>query len=141
MVVDQCQPYYRPQTKLRKGNVFTSVCQEFCPQGRGCVCQTPLPLAGRHSPGQTPPRQADTPPTDTPLGRHPSPWQADTPLGRHPHYPCRRPLQWTIRILLECILVFYLFSNKKFHEIDKSMKLFRLFLRGTHCFLPSSNVL
>ena len=23
---------YRPQTKLRKGNVFTSVCQEFCPQ-------------------------------------------------------------------------------------------------------------
>ena len=26
--------FYRPQTKLRKGNVFTSVCQEFCPQGR-----------------------------------------------------------------------------------------------------------
>ena len=25
--------YYRPQTKLRKGNVFTSVCQEFCPRG------------------------------------------------------------------------------------------------------------
>ena len=24
--------YYRPQTKLRKGNVFTSVCQEVCPQ-------------------------------------------------------------------------------------------------------------
>ena len=24
---------YRRQTKLRKGNVFTSVCQEFCPQG------------------------------------------------------------------------------------------------------------
>ena len=25
--------FYHPQTKLRKGNVFTSVCQEFCPQG------------------------------------------------------------------------------------------------------------
>ena len=23
--------YYRPQTMLRKGNVFTTVCQEFCP--------------------------------------------------------------------------------------------------------------
>ena len=30
---------YRPQTKLRKGNVFTSVCQEFCPQGEGGVHQ------------------------------------------------------------------------------------------------------
>ena len=26
--------HYRSQTKLRKGNVFTSVCQEICPQGR-----------------------------------------------------------------------------------------------------------
>ena len=41
---------YRPQQYLRKGNVFTSVCQEFCPQAR-------------------------------------------------------RPLQPTVRILLECILV------------------------------------
>ena len=23
---------YRPQTKFGEGNVFTSVCQEFCPQ-------------------------------------------------------------------------------------------------------------
>ena len=50
--------HYRPQTKLRKDNVFISVCQEFCSQGgevypsmywvggvcpggclsRGCVC-------------------------------------------------------------------------------------------------------
>ena len=52
--------------------VFTSMCQEFCPQG-GCVSQyalgqtSPHPL-GRHPPGQTPPGQrlplwADTPPT------------------------------------------------------------------------------
>ena len=26
-------PSYRPQMKLRKSNGFTSVCQEFCPQG------------------------------------------------------------------------------------------------------------
>ena len=62
--------YYRPQTKLRKGNVFTSMRQEFCPQG-----------AGVH-----PPRQTLL--TNTPLGRHPAPWadspQVDTPLGRHP---------------------------------------------------------
>ena len=27
--------YYRPQTKLRKGNVFTSVCQSSCSLERG----------------------------------------------------------------------------------------------------------
>ena len=62
--------YYRPQTKLRQGNVFTRVCQEFCPPG-GSGRQplwTDIPL-GRHPPGQTPPAWADTP-----LARH-SPWQ------------------------------------------------------------------
>ena len=46
--------FYRPQTKLRKGNVFTSVCQEFCPQ-RGKV-YTPLadtPWADTPPPNQT----------------------------------------------------------------------------------------
>ena len=66
---------YRPQTKLPKCNVFTSVCLEFC---RG------VSTFGRHPPGQTrqtPPWQADTP----------TPWQADTPQhtdsaadGTHP---------------------------------------------------------
>ena len=45
--------FYRPQTKLRKGNVFTSVFQEFCPWG--CVHW------GRHPPCRHPP--ADTPPS------------------------------------------------------------------------------
>ena len=27
-----CSIYYRPQTKFGESNVFTSVCQEFCPQ-------------------------------------------------------------------------------------------------------------
>ena len=53
--------HYRLQTKLRKGNVFTSVCQEFCSQGGGVHhapwADTP---PGQTHPEQTPPR------TDTP---------------------------------------------------------------------------
>ena len=80
--VDSC---YRPQTTLRKGNVFTSVCQEFCPLGGGCIPA----CTGRGDvyPSihwvwvwQNPP--ADTPQADNPLGRyfprHTPPW-ADTP--------------------------------------------------------------
>ena len=67
----------RSVTKVWQGNVFTSVCQEFCPQGR--ICQTP--------PGpeaDTPPDQRQTPhkpEADTPQtrGKHP-PWTR----GRHP---------------------------------------------------------
>ena len=39
--------HYCPQTKLRKGNVSTSMCQEFCPQGG--VYQTP-PGQNRQTP-------------------------------------------------------------------------------------------
>ena len=70
-------------TKLWQGNIFTSVCQEFCPHGRGCLPQymlgyTPLDRhpslgrppgqthpPGRHPPGQTPPGQIT--PRQTPL--------------------------------------------------------------------------
>ena len=56
---DQFCSFYGPQTKLRKGNVFTPVCQSFHSQGG-----VPAPVhAGIH----------------TPPGRHP---RADTPLGR-----------------------------------------------------------
>ena len=56
-------------TKLRQGNIFRSVCQEFCPQG-GCLPRCML--------GYTTP----TPPwADTPLGRHPP---GRHPPGRHP---------------------------------------------------------
>ena len=61
--------------KLRQGNIFTSVCQEFCPQGVGCLfsaCWDTHP-PGRHPPWQTSPR-ANTPSL---------PW-AGTPLGRPP---------------------------------------------------------
>ena len=91
---------YRPQTKLRKGNVFTSVCQEFCPQwgvsqhvlGRGvCIsvstgrrCVADIPWAYTH-PRQTPSPWAHPLDTHKPLGRHPqvgTPW-ADTSSDGH----------------------------------------------------------
>ena len=59
-----------PTTKLGQGNIFRSVCQEFCPQG-GVWADTFL---GRHP---TPPPGADTPRADTPPG-------ADTPWNTPP---------------------------------------------------------
>ena len=99
---------YRPQTKLRKGNVFTPAqyILGYTPWQTPLSRHPPLwedtPL-GIHLPGQTPPSWADTPWEDTPLlGRHPPgqtpPW-ADT--------FSRRPLQRTVRILLECFLVLF----------------------------------
>ena len=87
---------YRLQKKLRKGNVSTGVCQEFCPQWGGSarhpldrLGRHPPPPAGRHCPwadipradthpGQKPP-WADTPRSDTtpPLGQ--TPYWAETP--------------------------------------------------------------
>ena len=66
-------------TKLGQGNIFSSVCQEFCPQGEGV-------------PGQVPPTQADTPPREvhplagTPPGQLHPPHRAGTPAqaGTHP---------------------------------------------------------
>ena len=97
--------FYHPQMKMRKGNVFTSVCQESCPQGRGRCTPPPgqTPRLGRHPHRQTPPRQ--------------------TPL-------IRRPLQRTVRILLECILVqavnklinsFIFVQKKKLSELTDMM--------------------
>ena len=56
-------------TQLRKGNVFTSVCQKFCPQGTR----------------QTPPPDR----TDTLLDQADTPWNRQTlpGPGRHPHPP------------------------------------------------------
>ena len=76
---ENCSQYlYRPQMKLRKGNVFKPVCQSFCSQGE---VYTP------HSLGKTP-------------------LWADTSLGKPPlPTPPRRSLQRTVRILLEYIIV------------------------------------
>ena len=78
--------YYRSQTELRKGNVFTPV-RDSVHRGR---CTPPRQIP----PGRPPPDRA------LPLGRHP-PGQA-SPV----------PLHQTVRILLECILVKGVFSLK-----------------------------
>ena len=59
-------------TKLGQGNIFTSVCQEFCPRGGVCLsaCWDTPPWE------QTPPREQ----TPSPRSRHPPPG-ADTPPG------------------------------------------------------------
>ena len=55
-----CQ-FLPPATKLGQGNIFRSVCQEFCPQG-GCL---PHCMLGYTPPGPEadtpPPREGDTP--------------------------------------------------------------------------------
>ena len=81
--------------KLGQANIFSSVCQEFCPQWGSTWAGTPL---GRY----TPPR-AGIPPGQV----HP---QAGTPpMGRYtPHGQVRTtPMvnERAVRILLECILV------------------------------------
>ena len=81
--------------KLRKGNVFTPVC-DFVHRGE---VYTPS--------WQTLPWQTHTP------GRHPL---ADIPPGRHPP-STRRPLQRTVCIILECILVIY--ANFSVGNLDK----------------------
>ena len=119
-------------TKLGQGNIFTSVCQEFCPQGGGCLPQCmlgypPPPRSRQHPPELTPsrpdkPPRADTPPPDqTPPWADTPPEQTppgpDTPCSSRPprHTPREGRLQHTVyerpvRILLECILVFHWFQ-------------------------------
>ena len=72
---------YRPQTKLQKGNVFTSVCQEYCPQS----ARHPPP--GRHPLGRQP-LKADTPtPFQAESGRYTSYWKACLLLIPLPYRP------------------------------------------------------
>ena len=106
-------------TKSGQGNIFTSVCQEFCPQGgEEGVCLSAC--WDTHPPEQTPPGSRHP----NPPGRRPPPDQAP-PRSRHPprtrhppqqetRPPLVRRLQHTVNerpvhILLECILVYVLF--------------------------------
>ena len=83
--------YLPSQTKLRKGNVFTNVCQEFCPRGE---VYTPRadPTLGRHTPRQTHtlhPGQTSPPPTPSDghcRGRYASYWNAFLFKGKISHY-------------------------------------------------------
>ena len=87
--------FYRPQTKLRKGYVFTPVCHSVHRRGLSAPVHagmnTPLgrqPSQCRHPPGHTPP-WADTPWEDTPMGRHPPARHppVQTPPGQTPPPP------------------------------------------------------
>ena len=96
-------------TKLGQGNIFTSVCQEFCPQGGGRVSASvhagvhhpnppqgadpPDPPGSRHPPGPGTPPEQTPPEPGTPRTRQPLPPGADTPSSgsRHPPGPCTPP--------------------------------------------------
>ena len=121
--------------KLGQGNIFTSVCQEFCPQG-GRVsaslhagipplgADTPRtrypPWTRRTTPWSRPPPEQTPLEADNPQTRH-SPWDQTPPSGAddppRPGTPTgsRPPRNRTppprinvrpVRILLECILVY-----------------------------------
>ena len=93
-------------TKLGQGNIFRSMCQEFCPQGKGGVSASVH--AGIHPPPGADPPRPDHPPEQTPPG-------ADTPppgRSRLRHTVNERP----VRILLECILVLQTFTACKVCE-------------------------
>ena len=93
-------------TKLGQGNIFTSVCQEFCPQGEEGVClsacwDTPDPQApwdqtppgSRHPPDQAPPRPG-TPPAVDPLPPSADPPRpGTTPPSADPPRPGTHPPQ------------------------------------------------
>ena len=82
-------------------NVFTSVFQEFCPEESRCTPPTHMPSRWTHTPLDT--HTLDTPTSGRHLPRQPS-WT-------HTHTP-RRPLQRTVRISLECILVLLVYLTK-----------------------------
>ena len=91
-------------------NVFTSMCQEFCPQGvcisacngqRG-VCSGRCVYHGGVCPGGVYILR--------PRGRHPKAQKQTPPGPRGRHSHSRWPLKWAVHILLEYILVLGLFS-------------------------------
>ena len=65
---------------LGQGNIFSSVCQEFCPQGGVPQC-----MLGYHTPlGPGPPEQTHPPRPGTPHPPDKVPLGADTPQTRPP---------------------------------------------------------
>ena len=66
--------HYRPQTKLREGNVFTPVCQSFWFTGDGVYPSMQSASYRQHSRADSPPPGRQPPP-----GQTPPPPLADTP--------------------------------------------------------------
>ena len=94
--IDTQIPYHRnllpATTKLGQGNIFTSVCQEFCPRGWRCLPQCML--------GYTTPPGSRPPGADTPQSRHPpeqTPRTRQTPPLLWKQTPPPREADCTIR--------------------------------------------
>ena len=113
---------YWPKRSFGQGNVFTRVCHSV--HRGGYLTRHPLG-PGRYPPrpGRNPPDQAGTPRDQTPpdQGRTPRDQTAPSEPGRNPP-PDQTPLPRNsrlrntvnvrpVRILLECILVSWLFTN------------------------------
>ena len=99
--------YYRPQTKLRKGNVFTPVSQSFCSWGVSaqCMLEYTSPWADT-GPGQTPS-----------LGRH-SPLEAHPPGSTHlpgGHYSRRYASYWNAFLFTNHVVMTKGFPVKTHH--------------------------
>ena len=108
--------YYHPQTKLWKGNVFTSVCQEFCRGGRGG-----LGKCTSHPLDQYNPSWADTPSRDGNCSRwYASYWNAFLFFKYFRFRPrsvwtvpwCvtldgMRRLQFSVAAILFCLYIFF----------------------------------
>ena len=96
-VTDMRQQYLPAATKLGQGNIFTSVCQEFCPRGEGvCLsaCWDTPPRAdtpgSRHPPQEQTPPGSRHPPEQTPSRSRPL-WEQTPPRSRTPPPTGSRP--------------------------------------------------
>ena len=97
---------YRPQRSCGQGYVFTHVCDSV---HRGGL------RAGRTPPGRENPLARRPPWQEDPPARRTPPSRENPPPGRRHHPPWGSRYQHTVnerpvRILLECILVFTIFS-------------------------------
>ena len=116
---------------MREGNVFTSVCQEFCSRGDGChacACHahptpcTPLPimhasLPATHTPYHACPLPCIPPPKSCKAPCHACPHRHACPLTTHAPWILQDTAnERVVRTLLECILVFL---NVKITQIYK----------------------
>ena len=65
MIDSYIQKLLPAATKLGQGNIFTSVCQEFCPQGGGRVSASVHAGMHHHPPSRHPPGTRPPPPKQT----------------------------------------------------------------------------
>ena len=98
--------FYRPQTKVQKGYVFTPVSHSVhggglphCMLGYTPPPEADTPLGSRHPPKQTPSLEAETPEDAD------NPWQADTPPPQADGYCCAS--YWNAFLYWNTIIIFF----------------------------------